>query len=68
MERNDKVTTDALRSMRMGAVAVFDVADANAINSGKALAYRLQHILGCDFKAQSDYANNRLIITKLPKT
>lgn len=62
-----KVTTDDLRALREGETMVFKVADADAINCGKALAYRLQRIIGCKFKAASDYDNNRLTITKLPK-
>lgn len=59
-----KVTSDALRRMKIGQTETFDLPDADAINSGKAIAYRLQNSLCCKFSAISDYANNRLTITK----
>lgn len=60
----EKVTSDALRKMEIGQTVTFDLPDADAINSGKAIAYRLQHSLRCKFSAISDYVNNRLTITK----
>ena len=59
-----KVTSDALRKMEIGQTVTFELPDADAINSGKAIAYRLQNSLCCKFSAVSDYANNRLAITK----
>ena len=59
-----KVTSDALRKMEIGRPVTFELPDADAINSGKAIAYRLQHSLHCKFSAISDYANNRLTLTK----
>ncbi len=59
-----KVTSDALRKMEIGQTLTFDLPDAGAIESGKAIAYRLQHTLHCRFSAISDYTNNRLTITK----
>lgn len=59
-----KVTSDALRKMEIGQTLTFDLPDAEAINSGKAIAYRLQYSLKCKFSAVSDYVNNRLTITK----
>lgn len=59
-----KVTSDALRKMEVGQTITFNLPDADAINSGKAIAYRLQNSLRCKFRALSDYANNRLAITK----
>ena len=59
-----KVTSEALRKMVIGQSITFDLPDADAINSGKAIAYRLQNSLRCKFQALSDYANNRLTITK----
>ena len=41
---------------------------AIVINSGKAIAYRLQNSLGCKFSAESDFSNNTLTITKNPRT
>ncbi len=61
-----KVTSDTLRKMEIGQTITFDLPDADAINSGKAIAYRLQNSLRCKFRALSDYANNRLTITKHP--
>lgn len=65
MEKN-KVTTEALRKMQVGETIVFALPDASAINTGKAIAYRAKHILRCQFKAASDFANNTLTLTKLP--
>lgn len=59
-----KVTSDALRKMEIGQTVTFELPDAGAINSGKAIAYRLQNSLRCKFSAISDYANNRLALTK----
>lgn len=63
MEKN-KVTSEALREMQIGQTLTFDLPDADAINTGKAIAYRLQNSLGCKFSAVSDFANNKLTITK----
>lgn len=63
---NNKVTTKALRKMEMGETITFVLPDANAINTGKATAYRLVPILRCRFKAMSDFINNTLTLTKLP--
>lgn len=65
MEKN-RVTTEALRNMEVGETLVFNLPDASAINTGKAIAYRVCHVLRCKFKSISDYANNTLTITKLP--
>ena len=59
-----KVTSEALRKMAIGEPRTFDLPDADAINSGKAIAYRLQNSLRCKFSAESDYVNNRLTLTK----
>lgn len=60
----DKVTSETLRNMAVGESITFELPNADAINTGKAIAYRLQNSLGCKFGAVSDYANNRLTITK----
>lgn len=62
-----KVTIEALRQMEIGQTLTFELPDTGAIESGKTMAYRLQHSLGCKFSAVSDYANNRLTITKSAK-
>lgn len=62
-----KVTTEVLRNMAIGKPVTFDLPDADAINTGKAIAYRLQHSLRCKFSAVSDYANNQLTLTKIPQ-
>lgn len=59
-----KVTSEALRKMEIGQTVTFELPDANAIDSGKAIAYRLQNSLHCKFSAVSDYANNLLTLTK----
>lgn len=60
------VTSGALRNMAMGDTLTFNLPSADAINSGKAIAYRVQHSLRCKFTVSSDYAGNRLTITKRP--
>lgn len=52
--------------MAVGETLTFELPNADAVNSGKAVAYRLQHSLGCKFSAVSDYANNKLTLTKNP--
>lgn len=59
-----KVTSEALRKMEIGQTITFDLPDADAINSGKVIAYRLQHSLRCKFRTEADYTENRLTITK----
>lgn len=59
-----KVTSEALRKMEIGQTITFELPDADAINSGKAIAYRLQHSLRCKFRSTADYTNNRLTISK----
>lgn len=63
-----KVTSADLRLMKTGQSLTFELPDARAIDSGKSLAYRLQHSEGCRFTAESDYVNNRLTITRCPRT
>lgn len=65
MEKN-KVTTKALREMAAGETKIFVLPDASAINTGKAIAYRLGPVLHCRFRAVSDYVYNTLTLTKLP--
>lgn len=62
-----RVTSEVLRQMEVGESITFELPDADAINSGKAIAYRLQNSLRCKFSAISDYVNNRLTITKSEK-
>ncbi|MDO5395804.1 MAG: hypothetical protein Q4F07_07560 [Bacteroidales bacterium] len=66
-KEKDKVTRKALRDMAIGETRTFNLPDADAINSGKTLAYSLQHSLGVKFSAVSDFANNTLTITKNAK-
>lgn len=61
---NKKVTSELLRKMEIGQTITFELPDADAINTGKAIAYRIQNSLRCKFSAVSDYANNRLTLTK----
>lgn len=68
MIRKEKVTSEALRRMEMGETVTFELPNADAINTGRAIAYRLQHSLRCRFTAYSDYANNLLAITKTART
>lgn len=61
-----KVTTDVLRKMATGEQRTFSLADANAIYTAKALAYRVANIERCRFSTTSDFANNTITITRLP--
>lgn len=61
-----KVTADALRRMEMGETVTFAVPDADAVETGKAIAYRMKNLLRCKFSCRSDYAANTLTITKSP--
>lgn len=63
MKRKDGISAK-LRQMEIGQTLTFDLPNAGAIESGKTIAYRLQNMLQCQFTAVSDYANNRLTITK----
>lgn len=64
MMEKKKVTSAALRKMEIGQTKTFELPDANAIDCGKTIAYRLQHSLRCKFSAVSDYTSNRLTLTK----
>lgn len=67
MERKEKRFTDVLRNIAMGKSKTFKLESSMAINSCKAIAYRLQYDLGCKFSAESDYINRTLTLTKLPR-
>lgn len=67
MGEKEKRFTDELRDMAMGQTQAFKLASSMAINSRKTIAYRLQHDLGCKFRAESDFTNLVLTITKLPR-
>lgn len=59
-----KVTAAVLREMEPGKSITFELPDADAVNTGKAIAYRMKHILKCRFKCVSDFETNKLTITK----
>lgn len=61
-----KVTTERLRELPVGKMLIAALPDAKAINTAKALAYRLQHELGCRFECKSDYRECVITITKKP--
>lgn len=72
MEKEKRVTSEALREMKMGQTVVFEMPRqepwlSRAIDSGKTLAYRLQRPLNCRFTASSDFENATLTITKKPR-
>lgn len=56
-----------LRNMRYGEVIEFKLPNADAINSGKTIAYRLQHSLLCKFETSAVYVDNLLTIAKKPR-
>lgn len=62
-----KVTTARLRQMKIGDTVHFPVGDPADMDTGKSLAYRVGRRQGCRFTAQSDYENNILTLTKLPR-
>lgn len=64
-----KVTSAALRKMKVGQTGTFELPKkepylSRAANSGKAIAYRLQRELNCKFTAVTDFENAVLTITK----
>lgn len=64
-----KVTSDALRKMEIGQTVTFELPRqepylSRAVNSGKAIAYRLQRELRCKFTAETDFDNATLTLTK----
>lgn len=63
MDRS-KVTSAALRGMRTGETVAFGPMAAPLIDSGKTIAYRMGRILGCTFKASSDFERGILTIKK----
>lgn len=72
MIAEEKVTSAALREMPIGQSRTFQMPRnephlSRAVNSGKAIAYRLQRELCCTFTAATDYDNATLTITKLAK-
>ena len=62
--KNNKLTRDDLRSIEMGKTKTFALPDAKACDTGKALAYQFQNLLGCKFSVQTDYAASTLTITR----
>lgn len=60
----EKVTREDLRLMQMGETKEFDLPNAQACDSGKAVAYQMQNLLGCKFSVTTDYPSNKLTITK----
>ena len=73
MEDNqNKVTSQALRDMAIGSEKPFALPTrepylSRAVNSGKAIAYRLQRELECSFRVTTDFDNATMYITKLAK-
>lgn len=59
-----KVEKWMLERMQDGQTLTFQLPDALACNSGKSLAYQLQHVLGCKFRCKTDYEYPLLTITR----
>lgn len=59
-----RVTREDLRAMGPGETRTFALPDAKACDAGKATAYQMQNLLDCKFSISTDYAGNRLTITK----
>lgn len=62
--RNNKLTRDDLRSIGMGETKTFTLPNAKACDTGKAVAYQLQNLIGCKFSVRTDYTARTLTITK----
>ena len=62
--KTEKVKREDLRSMQMGETRAFDLPNAQACDNGKSVAYQMQNLLDCKFSISTDYASNRLTITK----
>lgn len=58
-----KLTRDDLRAIPEGETKTFALPDAKACDSGKALAYQFQNLLGCKFSIRTDYSAKTLTIT-----
>ena len=66
MAEIEKVTREHLREMAVGETRTFTLPSAQACDNGKTTAYQVQNLEHCKFSVQTDYANNRLTITKNP--
>lgn len=59
-----KLTRDDLRAIPEGETKTFTLPDPWACDSGKALAYQFQNLLGCKFSIRTDYSAKTLTITR----
>lgn len=64
MEKNEKLTREDLRGMRIGETRTFKLPSALACDSAKATVYQMQNIERVRYSLQTDYENNTLTITK----
>lgn len=62
-----RVTSAALRMMRMGETVQFGPMTVPMMNSGKAMAYQMGRVLGCSFTATSDYERGVLTLKKMER-
>ena len=60
----ERITRKDLMEMQLGETKAFDLPSARACDNGKTIAYQLQNILRCKFSVSTDYAINRLTVTK----
>lgn len=59
-----EINTKNLRELPVGETIVWVMRNASHIATAKAVAYRLQHELGCKFSCEANYKNQLLKVTK----
>lgn len=64
MCETQKVTVGDLKAIPVGDCKTFTLPDADAIHSGKSLAYRMQYSLDCRFVCESDFVKKQLTVKK----
>ena len=58
--------TARLRKVAPGQSIVLKLPNSRAMDACKTVAYRVGHEMHCRFKAQSDFVNRTLTLTRLP--
>lgn len=65
--KQERITREDLRAIRMGETRVYELPTYSAILSAKASAYDLGRIEGCRFVFSTMPDENVLTITKMPR-
>ncbi len=64
MVKTEKVTREDLRQIPDGGSRTFALPNAQACDNAKTVAYQYARILGCKFRARTDYDHSRVTFTK----